>query len=265
MKIHINLLPYLNRMEDAAELLNRWNGGIEILMDGPNWKQPLEWELERQRFEPYSHPKSVHAPIWELNLASARFEEIRKYSFEVYKQSVEWSASIGAEQVIIHPNLYSAPIFLRRESQECAKENLMRLGEAGQKLGIQVVVENVGFGSQFALFDEEEFVQLFEEIPTIKALVDIGHAHINGWDTPSLIRKLGTRLCAVHIHDNDGIGDLHLPVGQGTIDWQPVWEALRSLEHFYRATLEYREETPMEILLQHAGDIEKELEGQFAK
>lgn len=264
MKPFINLLPYMHRVDDAVELLDRWKGGIEISMDGPNWREPLNWEQECHRFDSHVGPLSVHAPIWELNLATPRFGVIREYSFEVYKECLKWSKIIGAEQVVIHPSLYSTPVFLRRESQQVAKENLMRLGEEAHKLGIDMAVENVGLGS-FALFDQEEFVRLFEEIPSIKALVDVGHAHINGWDTPSVIRELGTGLCAVHLHDNDGHQDLHQPVGHGTIDWKPIWEALRGIKHSYRAILEYKEETPTEILLEHVGIIEHELEAQTAQ
>jgi sugar phosphate isomerase/epimerase len=251
-------------MDDAVELLERWNEGIEILMDGPAWVEPLEWDREIRRFAEYRGPISVHGPIWELNLATVRYEAIRRHSFDVYKQSIEWAAKIGAEQIVIHPSLYTTPVFLRQESQKYAKENLAKLGEFAQELGIEMVVENVGFG-QDALFDQSEFVALFNEIPTIKALVDVGHAHINRWDIPDLIRELGTRLSSVHLHDNDGLRDLHLPCEQGTIEWKPIWNALNGLQHEYRAILEYQVDTPLETLLEHARLIKTYLEVQPVK
>ncbi|MEK3726114.1 sugar phosphate isomerase/epimerase family protein [Paenibacillus sp. FSL H8-0034] len=258
MAIFINLLPYMDRIDDSKELLDCWQGGLEIAMDGPNWTDPINWTVEFERFQHHTGPISVHSPIWELNLASARYEVVRNYSFEIYKQSLAWSAKIGAEQVVVHPSLYSTPLFLRSQSQYYAKENLKRLGEEAQKLGIDMAVENVGF-RKTALFDQEEFVRLFEEIPTISALVDVGHAHINGWDTPALIRELGSRLSAVHLHDNDAVGDLHLPIGEGTMEWTGVWEALRSAKHPFHATLEYRRNTPLDVLLQHVKLVEQEL------
>ncbi|NHN29950.1 sugar phosphate isomerase/epimerase family protein [Paenibacillus agricola] len=259
MAIFINLLPYLNRIDDCKELLDSWQGGLEISMDGPNWVDPMNWTVEFSRFQQHRGPLSVHSPIWELNLASARYEVLRNYSFDVYKQSLAWSAKIGAEQVVVHPSLYSSPLFLRSQSQYYAKENLKRLGEEAKKLGIDMAVENVGF-HETALFNEEEFVRLFEEIPTISALVDVGHSHINGWDTASLICQLGTRLSAVHLHDNDAISDLHLPIGAGTLEWGGIWDALRSADHPFRSILEYGYDTPMELLLQHVKLVEHELE-----
>lgn len=258
MAIFLNLLPYMNRIEDSAELFERWKGGVEIPMDGPNWREPVNWHHEFSRFADHPGPISVHSPIWELNLATPRFDLLRNYSLDVYRECLAWSAKIGAEQMVIHPSFPVTPLFLRKESQECSKDSLRKLGEEARKLGIELAVENVGF-REHALFDQEEFVRLFEEIPEITALVDVGHAHINGWDIPLLIRQLGTRLSALHLHDNDGYDDLHQPVGEGTIVWEPIWEALRELNHGYRAILEYQWDTPLETMLKDAEAIEKKL------
>ncbi|MFQ9523516.1 MAG: hypothetical protein ACLR2G_08630 [Phascolarctobacterium faecium] len=32
---------------------------------------------------------------------------------------------------------------------------------------------------------------------------------------------------AVHVHDNDGSGDSHQPVGLGTIEWEPYFASIR--------------------------------------
>ncbi|MGZ9584908.1 sugar phosphate isomerase/epimerase family protein [Paenibacillus marinisediminis] len=264
MAVFINMLPYMNRIDDCKELLERWSGGLEISMDGPNWLEPLNWSTEFKRFQGHPGPLSVHSPIWELNLASARFEMIRNYSYEIYKECLAWSAHIGAEQMVLHPSLYSTPLFLRRESQYWAKENLKRLGDEAYRIGIDLAVENVGFG-ETALFNEDEFVRLFDEIPTITALIDVGHAFINGWNTPNVLQSLGQRLSAVHLHDNDGIGDLHQPIGEGKIEWEPIWQALGGMKHSFRSILEYQFDTPVDKVLEHAALVELELSRHTAK
>ncbi|WP_245954665.1 sugar phosphate isomerase/epimerase family protein [Paenibacillus flagellatus] len=258
MTVFINMLPYMNRIDDCKELLDRWSGGLELSMDGPNWTEPVHWDDEFRRFRGHPGPISVHSPIWELNLASARFPMLAEYSYAVYKECLAWSAHIGAEQVVLHPSLYSTPLFLRKSSQARSIENLKRLGDDAKRLGIELAVENVGF-REGALFDQDEFVRLFEDIPTITALVDVGHAHINGWNTPELLRTLGDRLGAVHLHDNDGVDDLHQPIGEGTIAWEPIWEVLRSLRHPFRSIIEYQFDTPVDTVLEHAAMVEREL------
>ena len=39
--------------------------------------------------------------------------------------------------------------------------------------------------------------------------LDVGHANLLGRDVKEYIKKLGKRLTVLHIHDNDGKGDLH--------------------------------------------------------
>lgn len=258
MTIFINLAPYTKQMDDCAELLDRWTGGIEIMMDGPSWNEPIDWDKECKRFLKFDGPLSAHGPIWELNLASARYPSIRQYSYEVYKESLEWCARMGAEHMVIHPNLYSTPLFSRAASQQFAKESLKRLGEEAQRLNVVLAVENMGM-HEYALFDQEEYLHLFEEISTVSALVDVGHAHVNGWDTPALIRDLGARMTAVHLHDNDGRDDLHQPIGQGMIAWESIWSALNSLSHPFRAILEYGEGTSLETLLEHGREVQHKL------
>ena len=54
---------------------------------------------------------------------------------------------------------------------------------------------------------------------TVGYLIDVGHANINGWDVPTLIRRVAPRLYGLHIHDNNGNSDQHLPIGDGTMEW----------------------------------------------
>jgi sugar phosphate isomerase/epimerase len=53
--------------------------------------------------------------------------------------------------------------------------------------------------------------------------LDVGHAHLNH----CLPGFLEASISHVHIHDNDGKEDMHLPVGRGTIDFLPVVRAIR--------------------------------------
>ncbi|GIP36663.1 sugar phosphate isomerase/epimerase [Paenibacillus sp. J2TS4] len=257
MAIYINMLPCLKDEDKVDELLKQWDGGIELVAEGADWcRHPIDWSKGRGKYASFPGPISVHTPIFDLNLACSRYRALSEYSFEVYQQSLQWAASIGAKHAVVHPNLQSTPIFDRQGSQQCSKHYISRLGELGQQLGVQVLVENVGFHDS-VLYDPEEFVQLFAEIPSIEALIDVGHAHINGWDIPGIIRHLGTRLTAVHLHDNNGLADDHLPMGEGTIEWEGIWKELDQTEHKIDMILEYNTETTTELLLEHAAKVQE--------
>jgi sugar phosphate isomerase/epimerase len=60
--------------------------------------------------------------------------------------------------------------------------------------------------------------------------------NVGGTVKPSdAIREVGRLVWALHLHDNNGDGDFHLPPGKGNIDWSAVARALRDAS--YRGTL----------------------------
>ena len=67
---------------------------------------------------------------------------------------------------------------------------------------------------------------------------DTGHANLVGLDMEQFITTLGHRLKVLHIHDNDGIGDLHqIPFtftktreNQSSTDWDGFMRGLKAIE-----------------------------------
>ncbi|HET6427912.1 MAG TPA: sugar phosphate isomerase/epimerase family protein [Phycisphaerae bacterium] len=55
--------------------------------------------------------------------------------------------------------------------------------------------------------------------------LDTGHAHLAG-DLPAVVDKLSGHLWMIHVNDNNGQGDDHLPPGRGRIDWPGLAERL---------------------------------------
>ena len=72
------------------------------------------------------------------------------------------------------------------------------------------------------------------------ACLDIGHAEMKGLDTsaPEMIRAIGKRLGALHVHDNDCWRDLHQLPFEGSIDWVAVTKALKEVDYKGEMTLE---------------------------
>ena len=76
--------------------------------------------------------------------------------------------------------------------------------------------------------------------PYLVACLDIGHAEMAGLDTsaPTMIRALDKRLQALHIHDNDKIGDSHQIPFSMNIEWGGVAKALKDINYQGYLTLE---------------------------
>ena len=62
----------------------------------------------------------------------------------------------------------------------------------------------------------------------------MGHTNILGRNPRDFIEKFHERIRHVHLHDNFGKDDLHLPMGAGIIDWEKI---IRALKQHYDGTI----------------------------
>ncbi|MDI3327919.1 MAG: sugar phosphate isomerase/epimerase family protein [Alicyclobacillaceae bacterium] len=250
----VSALPLLGR--GPAEVLaaaREWEWpGVELVMDGAEWQRPDGAAGEiRRALGGREIPVSLHAPVFEINLANPLYPELRLLAERQYMNALVTGAGIGAKHVVVHPG-YGSRTYDRRRAQEYAREHLERLCTAAERLGVLLVIENAGIGPA-ALFDQEEFEKLIREFasPFCGAIVDVGHAFANGWNIPALLGALGDRVRAMHLHDNHGDADEHLPAGEGRVDWAAVRRAIDALPGPVHLVLEYREDTDLSVFRSH--------------
>ena len=128
---------------------------------------------------------SIHGPCVAVNLADSSDE----YYLKAYAQTFTYAQKIKAEFVVVHTNeSYHGEV---AAVKELVYQRLTEVISLAQSYGVQVVIENVGLrpcGS--LLFDFEEYLALFERYPQALALLDTGHAHVNGWNLPETVKRL---------------------------------------------------------------------------
>ena len=73
----------------------------------------------------------------------------------------------------------------------------------------------------------EEVMGIIETVDreNVGFIFDVGHANTNG-NVESFLR-LKDKIIHIHVHDNHGERDEHLPVGNGTVPWKKVALALK--------------------------------------
>jgi len=134
-----------------------------------------------------------------------------------FVQSMEIAQAHGINSVVFH-SAYRK--FLNGGSAQAVDSYIARAVEFWRELpvpdGMTIFVENVEDE------DPEVFLRLFDGIARadIRCCLDIGHAFFNGRSV-SLNRWIDTlkdHIGHVHIHDNNGIFDEHLPLGKGGIN-----------------------------------------------
>ena len=77
--------------------------------------------------------------------------------------------------------------------------------------------------------------------------LDTGHCHCSGGDEIEMVRKLGKRIKALHLHDNDGRTDYHLPpfsIPHG-VPWEKLMRELSAVGYEGSLNLELETEAVM--------------------
>ncbi len=208
-------------------------GFIEILSEWPHYLSRDNLALFREVLDSYRMEATVHAPFSDINIASFN-ERIREASLEIIRETLELSAELEAVAVTIHPG-HCSPVSVknRREYLEIHRESLREITRWSEEYGVKVGVENM---PRFPILDAQNCDRLAEIIGEIEIGVtfDVGHLNTTTRDFDRFLELFGGRIVHVHIHDNSGERDEHLPVGAGTIPWRRVLpklpEVTRALE-----------------------------------
>lgn len=144
----------------------------------------------------------------------------------------------------------------RRRQRVARRLEILR--QAATEAGTVLLVENLGFGGDKKhLYDQAQFLQLFSENPNLSCIIDVGHALVAGYDILALQQALGSRIKAYHLHDNLGLLDSHLRLGQGLLDIARLMHGVRTHTPQAAMIFEYAEALPPQAYLDDMQKLEK--------
>ena len=139
-------------------------------------------------------------------------------------------------------HLWLDPRFVKAEVIARKIDLLAHWAFEAQKVGVTFCIENLSE-------TPEDFAPAFERSPLLSMTLDVGHGEILSPSNTAFgfIRRFLDRIRHVHLHDNRGGNhvrdDLHLPVGEGSIDFRGILKALQAAG--YNAGLSF------EVKLEH--------------
>jgi len=193
------------------------------------------------------HPNSVHAPMSGVDL-SAQSIDVKNRSIELIMKTLEYCRAIDCPILVVHPNNSSSIPLGREAMKKNSIENLKIIAKKAEDLGVKIALENMinvegkRFGSRVS--DLKEIIRSIGS-PYLGICFDTGHANLLAFSSNISIRDeiidAKEYLWTLHIHDNDGSDDQHLPPGDGNIDWNMVVEALRETDYKGVFMMEIRE------------------------
>lgn len=255
-----NILLTKDVKENVLELIEHGAEAIELFMDGPRWNA-MEDQFEEiaAELKDLPVPYSIHPPAFDINLTSEN-RAVREVAFSEYKKSIQFAQMVDASHVVIHPGFAYSKVFDKKVAVERAILYLKELSAFAKEYKVRLAIENVGYGGS-SIFTQEEFSNFlnhFEGDETVGYLVDVGHALLNDWDIPKVIKDTKDRLLALHLHDNHGTSDNHLPIGEGKIEWEPIFQVIREEAIDCEFILEYAQHIPLEKLKEGKALLQKE-------
>jgi len=184
----------------------------------------------------YSFTLSLHVP-YTLNL-SEETSFIRKASIDYLKKGILLAAKLNASHLTLHMGYFisiSSLGYKRNEALNRLISSLKELLPLCKKYKVMLALENVNplpkDSEVFYLGDNvEDFDVLFKKLRSkyLKMCLDVGHANINE-GAMKYIKRYKENIIAVHVHDNNGKYDEHLPIGKGTIDWIILTKELKNI------------------------------------
>lgn len=163
------------------------------------------------------------------------------YLIHVLEKTIMGCAYIGCHKLVVHP------FFLGYDQQVDAKTewetniaSYAKLIPAAKKYGVTVLLENMFTGHRGRRYAAccSDITTACRYIDTLNEMageecfgfcLDTGHLLLLGLDVKNAMLELGSRIKAFHVHDNDGLDDLHLAPYMGRLDWNRFVEGLREI------------------------------------
>lgn len=169
--------------------------------------------------------KYVQAHLPNCNpLDEEHFEDYCKLTI----RSIEVCGMLGIKNAVIHVGWKEG--ITKEQFFEMNFGALKPLFPAMEKNNVNVLIENTtkaNMGDKYYFLtgaDMKEFIEYVNH-PLLHACWDLGHANIEGHQYEDII-ALGDDLRAIHVHDNNGIDDMHVALFTGTLNIDEVLTAL---------------------------------------
>ena len=199
----------------------------------------------KRALEGYKGRHGLHGPFWDLPLATWD-PQIRAVVHDRMFKALDICAALGSTHMVIH-SPYTAWDHNNIFNYAGARDSLFERFHAtmapvvarAAEIGTMLVLENIDD------VDPQFRVDLAAEMGSdhLQTSVDTGHAQYayGSRGAPPVdyfVKAAGNALQHVHLQDADGYADRHWPLGDGTVRWEAVFQALGQLESQPRLIIE---------------------------
>jgi len=209
---------------------------VDLTIEWPNATPETILGLEPQLRELLSsHNLGLvgHSP-WFFDITHP-YPRVRKALQEEFKDILGVCHKLEVSKLTVHPGssrLYSGDN--RDLLVPTTVEFLGELVESAASYDVTASFEPFGIKSM----STDELEEIMSALPKLGLTLDVGHANVGGNRLNELVDRLGDRVDHVHVSDNRGVNDDHLPFGVGTLDWEAAVAAIKGIGYDDTVTVE---------------------------
>lgn len=226
-----HIIPEYENIEKSLELAKKYNAVFEY----NDFFKPAVFENEEileERINFYRgldrdrSKDTVHGIFLDLCIASMD-TTIREYSKNQIAKSMEIGDKLGVKGVVFHTGLIGGLTveYYINGWVDAAAELFTNLGK--QYPHMMIYLEN-----SFE-FSPDAFLRLMykvKDVPNVRICLDYGHAALTLTSMEEWVKSLAPYIAHMHVNDHDLKADLHLPPGEGQIDFNQFKEILNKYD-----------------------------------
>ena len=165
---------------------------------------------------------TLHGAFLDVTVHSAD-AEIRAVSDKRIRQSMEIAKRLGACAVIFHTNLIANFKTQSYIDGWVNKNAAYWRALSAEYPDVKIYIENMFDSDPIPM---KSLMEALSDVPNVQACLDFAHAAVFGTDVSAWTDALLPYTAHVHVNDNDGVADLHLPLGEGVLDFAPLDRAI---------------------------------------
>ena len=218
-----SLYSYLERIAEAGFSHVQWNHGLsgDYYYSAEEIRETKKWLVGFNLRMHDLHGSMGHKHVW-----VSSDENERRGGVEMAKNRINFLYECGGRALIMHaaPEIVGEKEVLEPGATQL-RRTLDELRDYAIAREVWVAIEN-----SENLMVIKHFLALYEP-EFLGFCYDCGHGNLvgqNGLDVLENNDDMTSRIVSIHLHDNDGDGDLHMPLFAGSLDWERLARVLKA-------------------------------------
>jgi len=229
------IIPDRNHLEDSLKLASEYGAGFEYndffspeLLDDERKRQDAITLYQERELPSYC---TLHGAFYDV-IPFSPDPKIREIGKDRIFQSMADARAMKVKAVVFHTG-YNPFLTSEGYVEQWIKTNVKVWSDVlTQNPEINVYIENTFEASPMILERLSEQLSMY---PNYGICLDYAHACLSKTAPEEWAKRLGCFVRHIHINDNDGLSDLHLAWGDGTLDRDVFYRCYES--YFRDATI----------------------------